>query len=361
MAFDGCAMRKIIHCDCDCFYAAVEVRDDPSLASLPIAVGGNRERRGVVATCNYRAREFGVRSAMPTGQALKLCPDLVVLPTAMAKYREAALAIRSIFLRYTDRVEPLSLDEAFLDVSDSELHRGSATLLASEIRQVIEAEVGVTASAGIAPNKFLAKIASEINKPNGQFVISPDRVDEFIKTLPVTRIFGVGEVTKKKLQRIGIETCADLQRLELAELARDFGSFGARLHALCRGIDEREVNANSRRKSLSVERTFSSDLADCAACMRRMPELLSELHVRLQRIDDDYWVTKQFIKIKFNDFSSTTLERSLGRALSLQSYQELLLEAWQRGARPVRLLGLGVRFIDNRDGQTGAQMALFPP
>ena len=155
--------------------------------------------------------------------------------------------------------------------------------------------------------------------------------------------------------------CIRDRRLKLSELARDFGSFGARLHALCRGIDEREVNANSRRKSLSVERTFSSDLSDCSACMRRIPELLSELQVRLQRIDSGYWVTKQFIKIKFDDFSSTTLERPLCREISLQSYQEMLLEAWERGTRPVRLLGLGVRFIDNRDGQTGSQMTLFAP
>ncbi|MDE0841572.1 MAG: DNA polymerase IV [Porticoccaceae bacterium] len=353
-------MRKIIHCDCDCFYAAVEMRDDPSLVDLPIAVGGNRERRGVVATCNYRAREFGVKSAMPTGQALKLCPDLVVLPTSMAKYREAAMMIRSIFFRYTERVEPLSLDEAFLDVSDSRLYRGSATLLASEIRRVIAAEVGVTASAGIAQNKFLAKIASDLNKPDGQCVITPEKVDEFIKSLPVTRIFGVGEVTRKKLKRMGVGTCGELQEVSLTQLAKFFGSFGSRLHALCRGIDEREVNANSRRKSLSVERTFSNDLVDCEACIRRLPELLIELRARLERIDSDYWVTKQVIKVKFDNFTSTTLERQLNCEISLSSYQELLFEAWGRGARPVRLLGLGVRFIDHSEAQTGSQLRLFP-
>ena len=203
-------MRKIIHCDCDCFYAAVEMRDDPSLRDLPIAIGGKSDRRGVVATCNYRAREYGVRSAMPTGQALKLCPDLVVVPGTMAKYREAAQQIRQIFYRYTDKVEPLSLDEAYLDVTDCTECQGSATLIAQEIREVIAREVGVTASAGIAPNKFLAKVASDLNKPDGQYVITPPEIDAFVETLKVKRISGVGKVTNEKLRRLGIETCGDL-------------------------------------------------------------------------------------------------------------------------------------------------------
>ena len=183
-------MRKIIHCDCDCFYAAVEMRDDASLRLLPIAIGGKADRRGVVATCNYNAREFGIRSAMPTAHALRLCPDLVVIPGTMAKYREAAHHIRQIFYRYTDKVEPLSLDEAYLDVTDCEECQGSATLIAQQIREVIAQEVGVTASAGVAPNKFLAKVASDLNKPDGQYVITPKGVDEFVKTLEVKRIFG---------------------------------------------------------------------------------------------------------------------------------------------------------------------------
>jgi DNA polymerase-4 len=174
---DSSATRKIIHCDCDCFYAAVEMRDDPSLSQYPIAIGGKSDRRGVVATCNYKARKYGVRSAMPTGQALKLCPDLVVIPATMAKDREASLKIRQIFYRYTDLVEPLSLDEAFLDVSQSTQCSGSATLIAAEIRRAIVDEVGVTASAGVAPNKFLAKVASDLNKPDGQYVITPQNIN----------------------------------------------------------------------------------------------------------------------------------------------------------------------------------------
>ena len=277
-------MRKIIHCDCDCFYAAVEMRDDPSLVNLPIAIGGKSDRRGVVATCNYKARQFGVRSAMPTGQALKLCPDLVVIPGTMAKYREAALQIRQIFYRYTDKVEPLSLDEAYLDVTDCTECHGSATLIAEEIRQVISREVGVTASAGIAPNKFLAKVASDLNKPDGQFVITPENVEGFVEKLEVKRIFGVGKVTNEKLRRLGIVTCGDLQQRSLVELVDKFGVFGKRLHDLSFGRDEREVNANSRRKSLSVEHTYSDDLQDIDACKGKLAGLLIELRSRLRRI-----------------------------------------------------------------------------
>ena len=352
-------LRKIIHCDCDCFYAAVEMRDDPSLQAYPIAIGGKSDRRGVVATCNYKAREYGVRSAMPTGQALKLCPDLVVIPGTMAKYREASLKIRQIFYRYTDKVEPLSLDEAYLDVTDSKLCSGSATLIAEEIRAVIKAEVGVTVSAGIAPNKFLAKVASDINKPNGQFVITPQNVAAFIETLPVKRINGVGKVTNEKLLRMGIKTCADLQRFELLELINKFGVFGKRLHDLCRGVDNRPVNANSRRKSLSFEPTYSGDLSDQQACLEKLPELLMELRSRLRRVDSDYLVTKQFIKIKFNDFTITTLERAVEKDLPLESFKTICQQAWERGGRPVRLLGIGVRFIDAGETGRAIQLDLF--
>jgi DNA polymerase-4 len=355
----GSATRKIIHCDCDCFYAAVEMRDDPSLRSYPIAIGGKSDRRGVVATCNYKAREYGVRSAMPTGQALKLCPDLVVVPGTMAKYREASMKIRQIFYRYTDKVEPLSLDEAFLDVTDCTQCSGSATLIAQEIRRTIAEEVGVTESAGVASNKFLAKVASDLNKPDGQYVITPQNIAAFVQQLEVKRINGVGKVTNEKLLRLGVKTCGDLQRFELLDLVDKFGVFGKRLHDLCRGIDNRPVNANSRRKSLSVERTYSGDLADQAACMLKLPELLLELRSRLRQVHSDYIVTKQFLKIKFNDFTSTTLERAMTEGLPLESFEALFDEAWQRGARPVRLMGLGVRFIDSGEPGRALQLDLF--
>ena len=352
-------MRKIIHCDCDCFYAAVEMRDDPSLRDLPIAIGGKSDRRGVVATCNYKAREYGVRSAMPTGQALKLCPDLVVVPGTMAKYREAAQQIRQIFYRYTDKVEPLSLDEAYLDVTDCTECQGSATLIAQEIREVIAREIGVTTSAGIAPNKFLAKVASDLNKPDGQYVITPPEIDAFVETLKVKRISGVGKVTNEKLRRLGIETCGDLQQWPVLQLVDKFGVFGKRLHDLSFGRDIREVNANSRRKSLSVERTYSDDLADQAACLKKIPDLLLELRSRLRRVDSDYLVTKQLIKMKFSDFTSTTVERQVVKGLPIESFEELCLQAWERGGRSVRLLGMGVRFVDTRDEGRAVQLDLF--
>jgi len=336
------------------------MRDDQSLRDLPIAIGGKSDRRGVVATCNYKAREYGVRSAMPTGQALKLCPDLVVVPGTMSKYREAAQQIRQIFYRYTDKVEPLSLDEAYLDVTDCTECHGSATLIAEEIRKVIAREVGVTASAGIAPNKFLAKVASDLNKPDGQYVITPPDIDAFVETLEVKRIFGVGKVTNEKLRRLGIETCGDLQQHPLLELVDKFGVFGKRLHDLSFGRDNREVNANSRRKSLSVERTYSDDLMDHAACLQKLPDLLLELRSRLRRVDSDYLVTKQLVKMKFSDFTSTTVERQVVKGLPIESFEDLCLQAWERGGRSVRLLGLGVRFVDTRDEGRAVQLDLFP-
>lgn len=201
-------MRKIIHVDMDCFFAAVEMRDNPALRDIPLAIGGSRVQRGVISTANYPARKFGVRSAMPTATALKLCPHLTLLPGRFDAYKEASNHIREIFSRYTSRIEPLSLDEAYLDVSDSEHCHGSATLIAQEIRQTIERELRLTASAGVAPVKFLAKIASDMNKPNGQFVIAPHQVAEFVRALPLAKIPGVGKVSAAKLENMACEPVA---------------------------------------------------------------------------------------------------------------------------------------------------------
>ena len=201
--------RKIIHVDCDCFYAAVEMRDDPSLRDVPLAVGGEGGR-GVVATCNYRARAFGVRSAMPGSEARRLCPGLVTVPPDMGKYRAVSRQVMNILRELTDLVEPLSLDEAFLDVSDVSGHKGSGTLMARYLRERILREVGITVSAGVAPNKFLAKIASDWQKPDGLFVVTPDRVQEFVRDLPVEKLFGVGQVTAARLHALGVRTCGDM-------------------------------------------------------------------------------------------------------------------------------------------------------
>ena len=245
-------VSKFIHCDCDCFFAAVEMRDDPALRGLPVAVGGDSTRRGVISTCNYEARRYGVRSAMATATALRRCRDLIVIPVNMDKYRAASRQVLAIFAEYTDLIEPLSLDEAYLDVTNSTACRGSATLIAQEIRTRVREEVGITISAGIAPNKFLAKVASEWRKPDGQFVVTPPMVPEFVRALPIQKIHGVGDVTARKMQLMGINTCADLQTLPLQELIERFGSFGERLYALSRGQDDRPVRTDQARKSISV-------------------------------------------------------------------------------------------------------------
>lgn len=338
--------RKIIHCDCDCFYAAVETRDDPRLAGRPLAVGGRPEQRGVVATCNYEARAFGIRSAMAMAQALRHCPDLVVLPPDFPRYRQVAEQIRTIFLDYTPRVEPLSLDEAYLDVSASERFSGSGTRIASEIRARVRAEAGITVSAGVAPNKFLAKIASEWRKPDGLFVITPGEVDDFVRELEVRRLPGVGAATAARLARLGVVHCAQLRELSLAQLVEHFGLFGRRLYELCRGIDERAVEAERRRKSLSVETTFARDLPTVADCVAALDALHAEFVGRLRRVDASYRVEAGFVKLRFDDFTATTLERRGFVDGSLAGYRELCATAWRRRARPVRLLGLGVRLAD---------------
>ena len=340
-------MRKIIHIDCDCFYAAIEMRDDPRLAGRPLAVGGAADRRGVVATCNYEARAWGVRSAMPMGQALKLCPDLQVVKPRMEAYRAVSREIHAIFRDYTEIIEPLSLDEAYLDVSASPHCDGSATRIAREIRRRVSQELHITVSAGVAPNKFLAKIASDWRKPNGLFVITPEQVEDFVAALPVSKLHGVGKVTAGRMERLGIVSCLDLRGWSRLALAREFGSFGERLWSLARGIDERAVQVDSRRQSVSVENTFERDLADLAACLEQLPELLRQLDTRLARLDASYRPDKPFVKIKFHDFSQTTLEQA-GAGRDLDSYRQLLEQAFARGNRPVRLLGVGVRLLDLR-------------
>jgi DNA polymerase IV len=351
--------RKIIHCDCDCFYAAVEMRDDPSLAALPLAVGGAADRRGVVATCNYPARAFGIRSAMPTAQAIRLCPSLVVLPPNFDKYIEISRQIKNIFYQFTDKVEPLSLDEAFLDVSDTSDFHGSATLIAESIRRRVFSEVGIKVSAGVAPNKFLAKIASDWNKPDGIFVVPPEQVDAFVERLPVGKLYGVGKVTEQKLNDLGVSTCGQLRSVGLVELTARFGVMGQRLFELCRGIDNREVKTDRRRKSLSVENTFVDNLPDVDACLDNLRELVERLTERHKKLTGVKVSTKQFLKLRFDDFTVTTIERSLENSISLSGYKQLLIEAWLRKGRPVRLLGIGVRFADPDIGEADTQYSLF--
>ncbi|MBS7663361.1 DNA polymerase IV [Pseudomonas lalucatii] len=350
--------RKIIHVDCDCFYAAIEMRDDPSLARKPLAVGGAADRRGVIATCNYEARAYGVRSAMASGHALKLCPDLLIVKPRMEVYKAVSRQIHAIFRDYTEVIEPLSLDEAYLDVSASPHFAGSATRIAQDIRRRVSRELHITVSAGVAPNKFLAKIASDWKKPDGLFVITPEQVEGFVAELPVSKLHGVGKVTADKLARLGIHRCADLREWPKLRLVKEFGHFGERLWGLARGIDERPVQTDSRRQTVSVETTYDQDLPDLSACLEQLPTLLDELARRMVRLDASYRPDKPFVKVKFHDFTQTTLEQA-GAGRDLDSYRLLLSAAFARGNRPVRLLGVGVRLHDLRGRHE--QLELFAP
>lgn len=338
-------MRKFIHVDMDCFFAAVEMRDFPELRGKPIAVGGRSDRRGVISTCNYQARTFGVRSAMASAYALRLCPDLILVPGRMSVYKEVSNQIRDVFAKYTDLIEPLSLDEAYLDVSDCSLYKGSATLIAEAIRHDIFNATGLTASAGIAPVKFLAKIASDLNKPNGQYVITPNNIPEFVKTLPLRKIPGVGKVTGEKLSALGLNTCADVQAYPQAALIERFGKFGLLLIERAQGIDTRGISTHRERKSVGVETTLAKDIYTQNQCEQVMPGLIQELSSRISRSAKDRKIQKQVVKIKFNDFKQTTIEHRSDE-ISVKLFYELLTQALERReGRGIRLLGVSVGLL----------------
>ncbi|OOH88916.1 DNA polymerase IV [Pasteurellaceae bacterium 15-036681] len=343
--------RKIIHIDMDCFYAAIEMRENPSLVGKPVAVGGNPNQRGVLATCNYEARKFGLHSAMATAQALKLCPNLVLLPINMPLYKSVSEQIHQIFRRYTEIIEPLSLDEAYLDVTDCKQCQGSATWIAEEIRQAIWNELHLTASAGIAPLKFLAKIASDQNKPNGQFVIPPEDVAEFVKILPLKKIPGVGKVTNEKLAQLGFHTCEDIQSSQQHYIYQQFGKFGQRLWEFSHGIDNRSIEVDRPRKSLAVEHTLLTDISELDDAEQIVMEQYDKLLFRIQRNWGDKSLNdfrKLGIKLKFDDFTQTTLERTTD-GMALPRFIELLQQIWERAnGRKIRLIGINVHFPEEK-------------
>lgn len=331
-------VRKIIHVDMDCFFAAVEMRDNPEYRGRPLAVGGAADSRGVIATCNYEARAFGVRSAMPSSEAKRRCPELLLVRGRMAEYKAVSEQIRAIFARYTELIEPLSLDEAYLDVTDCPVCQGSATLIAQRIRAEILAETGLTASAGIAPNKFLAKIASDENKPNGQFVIPPGRTAEFAATLPLRKIPGVGPKTAERLAELGLHTGADVLARTPEQLAGWLGKFGPVLHQRAQGIDPRPVQPHRERKSVGVETTLARDLTGAEACYQILEGLLPELERRLRG--------RAFkgvqVKLKFHDFQQTTLAQQ-ATMLEPTQLKAMVTGAFDRGeGRRVRLVGVAV-------------------
>jgi len=332
---------KCIHIDMDCFYAAIEERENPSLVDQPIAVGG-ASPRSVLCTANYKAREFGCRSAMPVFKAKELCPHLVIVPVRMHLYKQISSEIRDVFRIFTDKIEPLSLDEAYLDVSALAT---SASTIAKEVRQLIYERTKLTASAGIGPNKMLAKIASDWNKPNGQFEIKPDEVETFMATLPVKNLWGVGTKSLEKLHSLEIKTCQDLHRFNKIELYQLLGNWGTQLYDISRGIDNRTVKTSRISKSLAKETTFSENRTS-------LPELSTDLVNLLESVSEALRSPKtnqreiktNLVKLKFADFTQTTVERS-STSLNPELLEELLKEAWSRGkGKSVRLLGAGVKF-----------------
>ncbi|MDU8925603.1 DNA polymerase IV [Pasteurellaceae bacterium LIM206] len=351
--------NKIIHIDMDCFYAAVEMRENPALRNKPVAVGGSADRRGVLTTCNYAARKFGLHSAMPTAQALKLCPTLILLPVNMPLYKQVSAQIHRIFHRYTDIIEPLSLDEAYLDVTHSRQCAGSATWIAQAIRRAIFDELRLTASAGVAPLKFLAKIASDQNKPNGMFVIKPEEVAAFVKKLPLKKIPGVGKITAQRLAELGLETCEDVQKQSQMLLLNQFGKAGGRIWQFSHGVDERRVEPDRERKSVGAEVTLQEDISVIEQGIVVLERLYPEFERRVRRVCPDMFPSafrKIGVKLKFDDFQVTTMEKTMDNvalALCKENFIGLLQQIWRRAkGRGVRLVGVHVAIPEiTRDEQ----------
>ncbi|HZJ81929.1 MAG TPA: DNA polymerase IV [Guyparkeria sp.] len=343
-------MRKIIHIDMDAFYASVEQRDRPELRGRPVVVGGDPAGRGVVAAASYEARRFGIHSAMPAARAARACPEAVFLRPRFDAYRAASRQIHGIFRRYTDLVEPLSLDEAYLDVTDTDACHGSATLMAREIKAAILETTGLVASAGISYNKFLAKLASDVDKPDGLYVIDPAAAQVFIDQLPVGDFHGVGPATERRMHQHGIKTGRDLRRHALHQLVDWFGKAGQHYHQIARGVDERPVVSQRVRKSLGHETTFGTDLRHREEVETVLPPLARQVAAELA--GRELCARTVTLKVKYADFAQITRRRTFDRPLS--SADELLcalgplLDATEIGQRPVRLLGIICSSLETR-------------
>lgn len=339
------AVRKIIHLDMDAFYASIEQRDHPEYAGRPIAVGGSPEGRGgVVATASYEARKFGVRSAMPAKQARKLCPQILFVRPRFDVYKDTSNRIREIFQRYTDLIEPLSLDEAYLDVTVDKLGIGSAIDVAKQIRNAIKNELNLTASAGVSVNKFVAKIASDLNKPDGLTFIGPSRIEHFMETLPVEKFFGVGKVTAAKMKSLGLHNGADLKKLSEQALIHHFGKSGSFFYRIVRGIDERDVQPHRETKSIGAEDTFPFDLTSMDDMQDELLKITRTVHNRMLRKGlKGRTVT---LKIRYHDFRSVTRSHSFAEGIDDRNliYQTAcdLLSASEPESKKIRLLGISI-------------------
>lgn len=343
----------------DAFYASVEQRDNTGLRGKPIAVGGGAER-GVVAAASYEARKFGVRSAMPASLAKRKCPQLIFVKPRFDVYRSVSHQIRKIFLEYTNLVEPLSLDEAYLDVTHPLKGPNSATLIANEIRKRIDTELNLKASAGISFNKFLAKTASDINKPNGFFVIKPEDANAFIENLPVSKFFGVGKVTAEKLYNLGIKTGADLKKTDKEILVKHFGKHGIFFYHIARGIDHREVEPERIRKSVGAENTFHHDLKTTDELNLAMEDICQTLFLRLTRAD--MWGKTLTVKIKYHDFTQITRSRSFAEPVKdkdmIYNLSVHLLHENRETGKRIRLLGATFSQLESNQQSAGKQLRL---
>ena len=340
--------RKIIHVDMDAFYASIEQRDNPAYRGKPVAVGYG-ERRGVVAAASYEARRYGIHSAMPSVTALRKCPHLIFVMPRFDHYRQVSNQIMQIFLEYTDKVEPLSLDEAFLDVTVNHKGSRSATLIAKEIKQKIFNRTRLTASAGVSYNKFLAKIASDYKKPNGLFVIEPSDAEAFLETLPVKKFYGGGKVTAARMEELGIKTGADLRQWSEVDLVHEFGKAGIAYYHFARGVDEREVESERVRKSLGAEETFSDDLSEMVDLLAALHQLAAELQRRAEK--KKFLDRKLTLKIKFADFTQITRSRTVTYYLRTYNQlfdlgKELLLQVDELQDQKIRLMGLTLKNAD---------------
>ncbi|HET6228413.1 MAG TPA: DNA polymerase IV [Bacteroidia bacterium] len=355
--------RKIIHIDMDAFYASVEQRDNPEYRGQPLVVGGSPEGRGgVVAAASYEVRKFGVRSAMSSKKAKQLCPHAIFVFPRFAAYKEVSQKIREIFHRYTDIIEPLSLDEAYLDVTEDKLGIGSAIEIAKEIKKAIKDELNLTASAGVSSSKFVAKIASDINKPDGLTFIGPSKIEAFMEALPVEKFFGVGKVTAEKMKKMGIHTGADLKKLSEAELSKHFGKVGHFFFKIVRGVDNREVQPDRETKSIGAEDTFSYDLTEPEEMIIELNKLAKIVHERLQR----YQLQGRTItlKIKYHDFKQITRNQSFHQPVSdielIKETAKNLLMKTGLVDKKIRLLGISLsNFNEIKTKDNKGQFELF--
>jgi DNA polymerase IV len=358
-------IRKIIHIDMDAFYASIEQRDNPEYRGKPIAVGGSPEGRGgVVATASYEARKYGVRSAMPSKRAKQLCPKIIFVKPRFEVYKQVSNHIREIFSRYTDLIEPLSLDEAYLDVTTDKQNIGSAIDIAKMIRQAIKDELHLTASAGVSINKFVAKVASDLNKPDGLTFIGPSKITAFLEKLPVEKFFGVGKVTADKMKRMGIHTGADLKKLSENQMTKHFGKTGSFFYKIVRGIDDRPVNPDRETKSVGAEDTFSYDLTSLDEMDFELDKIIRTVHNRLLR----YGLKGRTItlKIKYHDFRQVTRSQSFNEGIDdkkvIGDTVKLLLRGTDPENNKIRLLGVSLsNFNDSsaKQGKETDQLSLF--